>query len=53
VEETTARVLATQTLKMGLDFDLDASEPGAIERRYGIPIEQAKLTLYFVPSRDE
>jgi hypothetical protein len=53
VEETTTRVLATQTLKKGKVFDLDASEPGAIERRYGIPSEQAKLTLYFIPKGAE
>jgi len=51
VDETTKRILVTETVEAEehIEFEHDAE---VFEESYGIPVKEAKLSLYFIPNTE-
>ena len=49
VEETTQKILQTQSLNAGDKFEFTASDTDSVKEALGIDFKDTKFTLYFVP----
>lgn len=50
VEEESQRILQTKFLQKGEDFNLTMGlEPGPFQEKFGMPLGDAKFSLYFIP----
>ena len=52
VEETTSKIIQCQYLEQGKSFELSMNlEPAEFKEYFGIDMGEAKLSLYFIPTR--